>query len=92
MADCGNCKSKTTQPENVSYFFHQEVMARAERNIKRWMIAFFITFFALLATNVGWIVYESQFETVSYTQDGEGINNVNVGEQGDINNGSNGQV
>ena len=92
MADCGNCKSKTVPPENVSYFFHQEVMARAERNIKRWMIAFFITFFALLATNVGWIVYESQFETVSYTQDGEGINNVNVGEQGDINNGSNGQV
>ena len=92
MSNCDNCKNEININENVSYFVHQDVMARLERNIKRWMIAFFITFFALVATNAGWIIFESQFETISYTQDGEGINNVNVGEQGNLNNGTNGQI
>ena len=36
--------------------------------------------------------YESLYETISYEQDGEGINNVNLGEQGDLNNGSKGTL
>ena len=42
----------------------------------------------LFASNAGWLIYESQFATISYEQDGEGINNVNIGEQGDLNNGA----
>ena len=28
--------------------------------------------------------YESQFETISYEQDSDGINNINTGSQGDV--------
>lgn len=36
--------------------------------------------------NDGWIDYLNQYDFIS--QDGEGINNINTGEQGDLNNGS----
>jgi hypothetical protein len=29
-------------------------------------------------------VYESQYDKISYSQDGEGVNSVNFGEQGDL--------
>lgn len=93
MADCENCVKnceETKIPENIPYVVHEANMARAERQSKRWMIAFFVALAMLFATNVGWIIYESQFETISYKQDGEGLNNVNVGEQGDINYGAKG--
>jgi hypothetical protein len=67
---------------------HKEETERTENHCKKWMIAFFVALALFFVTNVGWIIYESQFETISYTQDGEGINNVNIGEQGDLNNGT----
>jgi hypothetical protein len=59
-----------------------------ERQIKRLWIALIVVIAMLFASNVGWLIYESQFATISYEQDGEGINNVNIGEQGDLNNGT----
>ena len=56
--------------------------------IKKQFIAI-IVLICLLCGSFGLFVwYESQFETISYEQDGEGINNVNYGEQGDLNNGT----
>lgn len=65
---------------------------RHERREKRlvWLIALLVVL--LVGSNVGWLIYESQYETISYEQDGEGINNVNIGEQGDLNNGSKGDI
>lgn len=65
---------------------------RHERREKMlvWVIVLLIVL--LVGSNAGWLWYESQFETISYEQDGEGINNVNYGEQGDLNNGSKGTL
>lgn len=97
MSDCTNCSANCAEhkenkaPETIPYIVHEAAIDRAERHTKRWMIAFFIALAMLFSTNVGWIIYESQFETISYEQDGEGINNVNTGEQGDINYGAESQ-
>ena len=75
MANCESCKKVQNAPE-------------MERKIKRLWIALIVAVLLLFASNAGWMIYESQFDTVSYEQDGEGINNVNIGEQGDLINGA----
>ena len=72
----------------VPYIAHQSAAARQERQIRRMWIALIVSVCMLFASNMGWLLYESQFETITYEQDGEGINNVNYGEQGDLNNGA----
>lgn len=103
MADCTNCGENCTHeketPAEIPYIVHEAEMARLERGkdneIKRhmkdkrnWMIAFFVALALFFTTNIGWLIYESQFVTISYEQDGEGINNINTGEQGNIENGA----
>lgn len=88
MANCESCKNVKSAPENVPYIVHEASMARMERQIKRMWIAVIVAVCLLFASNAGWLIYESQFETFYCEQDGEGINNVNIGEQGDLNNGA----
>ena len=86
MANCESCKKVQNAPESVPYIVHESSMARMERQIKRIWIAVIVAVCLLFASNAGWLIYESQFETITYEQDGEGINNVNYGDQGDLNN------
>ena len=72
--------------KDISYIVFEGEMARAERHIKRLWIALIVTILLFAACNIAWLVYEMQYSTVSYSQDGEGVNNVNIGEQGDVNN------
>ena len=88
MTNCETCKKVQNAPESVPYIVHESSMARMERQIKRLWIALLVVICMLFASNAGWLIYESQFETITYQQGGEGINNVNYGEQGDLNNGS----
>ena len=83
---CNNCAEKA--PTNVPYVVHESAMARAERVIKRQWIAIVLLICMLFSAFGLFVWYESQFETISYEQDGEGINNVNYGEQGNLNNGT----
>ncbi len=89
---CDGCKNKVYTEEEkmltVPYVAHQSAAARQERQIRRMWIALIVAVAMLFASNMGWLIYESQFETITYEQDGEGINNVNYGEQGDLNNGT----
>lgn len=55
----------------VPYIVHEGEMARAERHIKRLWILCIIIFLALIATNAGWIWYESQYEDLVLTQEVE---------------------
>lgn len=87
---CNGCGTEN-QNVNVPYVVHEATVARQERQIKRMWIALIVAVAMLFASNMGWLIYESQFVTVSYEQDGDGVNNVNVGEQGDINNGAESQ-
>ena len=92
MSNCETCKKVQNAPESVPYIVHESSMARMERQIKRLWIALIVSLAMLFGSNIGWIIYESQFETFYYEQDGEGINNVNLGEQGDLNNGATSEV
>ncbi len=72
----------------IPYYVHEAEMYRMERNNKRWFIAFMVVLFMLFATNIGWVVYESQFETVVVTQDNADGYNSYIGNDGDIINGT----
>ena len=94
MAKCKECKENravANTPENVPYIVHETAMARNERNVKRLVVALIAAIVLVFATNVGWLIYESQYETVnySYAQDGEGTNI--VGDGNDVNNGADAQ-
>lgn len=77
---CDGCKNKVyTQEEKmltVPYVVHQSAAARQERQIRRMWIALIVAIAMLFASNMGWLIYESQFDTFSYdyTQDGNGNN------------------
>ena len=88
---CNNCGTNST-PASVPYVAHESDMARSEREKKKLWIALIVAITIIFAQFAGFVWYESQFETISYEQDGEGINNVNLGEQGDLNNGSKGAL
>lgn len=87
MKTCNNC-TPTDINVSVPYVVHEAEVSRQERQIKRMWIALIVLAVALFLTNMAWIGYESQFETISYEQDGDGLNNVNLGEQGDLINGT----
>lgn len=84
---CETCKNKENHaPQSVPYIVHESSMARMERQVKRLWISLVVCIAMLFACNASWLIYESQFETIAYEQDGDDINNVNLGEQGDLNN------
>lgn len=80
---------KVVNRDPVPYIVHEGILTRQERNIKRLWILCILMFLALVGTNAGWMYYESLFDTYTYEQDGEGINNINSGLQvGGLRNGA----
>lgn len=70
---------------NVPYYIHEDDINREEHHTKRWFVVWIITFAALILTNLGWIIYENQYEDVVSTQtitqdSGEGGNNTFTGD------------
>lgn len=87
---CNNC-STDKAPATVPYVVHESAMARAERQNKSlvWVIVLLIVL--LVGSNIGWLIYESQFETVTeeyrIEQDAESGNNNSIINGGEIVNG-----
>ena len=85
---CNSCK---TNEATIPYVVYEANEVRHERREKRyvWLIAILI--FLLVGTNIGWLIYESQFETVeestTITQENEDGYNNYIGNDGDINYG-----
>ena len=80
--------------DNILYITYESAMARMERANKRNFIIIIILILALIATNAGWIIYESQFETVETSTQIEAEQNgaeVNIVGGGDINYGAESQ-
>lgn len=80
---CGTDKS----PASVPYVAHESAMARAERQAKRLVAIIILLIVLLVGSNIGWLVYESSFETVKTNetiieaeQDGSGVNIVGGGD------------
>ena len=75
----------TENTDNLLYITYESAMARMERANKRNFIIIIILILALITTNAGWIIYESQFETVETTtieaeQSGADVNIVGGGD------------
>lgn len=67
--------------EAVPYFVHEGVMTRMERTNHRLWVLCIVLVVVLVATNLSWIIYESQFEyytetvqEVTQDADGGGMN------------------
>jgi hypothetical protein len=83
---CNSCNTNDIAVMPIAQ--HEKDQNRLMSIIKLLIAITIILIVLLVGSNVGWLIYESQFETITYEQDGEGINNVNLGEQGDLNNGA----
>lgn len=90
---CNGCNSAKEMMElkdmpSVPFAAHEAEVSRQERQIKRMLIALIVAISMLFASNIGWLIYESQFETISYdyTQDGQGTNI--IGDSNEVNNGA----
>ena len=74
----------------IPYIVYEAEMTRSERNFKRLWVVAIILISLLVATNLCWLAYESQFETVESTEitqeNAAGYNNY-IGNDGDITNG-----
>ena len=66
---------------------HEREMTRLETANKRWFISFLIVLFMLFGTNIGWVIYESQFQDVVVTQEDVNASNNFIGNGGDVYNG-----
>lgn len=91
--NCENCeKNKDIEMAMIPFAAHQAEMSRSERQHKAlvWIIVLLILL--LVGSNVGWLIYESQFETVENWEevivDAEGNGDANyIGQDGNIYNG-----
>lgn len=90
MEDRDNVKEKeeTVDKKEEKEVFVLELLSEIKKQSKRWMIAFFVVLALWAATIGGFVAFLSQYEFESYTQDGNGYNNINTGEQGDVINGA----
>lgn len=72
----------------IPYFVHEGEMNRAERTNKRLWVIIIILIVALIGTNAGWLIYESQFveETVteSYSAEADGNSNAVINGEGEV--------
>ena len=82
-------EKKKTSCDGAEETLATTVIEQGKQAAKLWFIAWVITFVALIGTNLYWINQYSSYDYVS--QDGEGINNINTGDQGDLKNGTESQ-
>lgn len=63
--NCENCeKNKDIGLTMIPFAAHQAEMSRSERQHKALVWVIVLLILLLVGTNVGWLIYESQFETV----------------------------
>lgn len=77
----------------VEHYLATEVIEQGKRSAKAWRFVAILFFslsvglaVALVGTNLYWIYQYNSYDYVS--QDGEGVNNINTGDQGDLLNGT----
>lgn len=78
---------------SIPYAVYEQERTRNERAHKRLWILCIILIVTLIGSNIGWIIYENQFETVTEVteqyeyeveQDNDGGDNNFIGHDGDI--------
>lgn len=61
MKTCDTCNVEKT---SIPYVVHEATATRLERINTRLWIVVLILIFALIASNLAWIIYEKQFEVI----------------------------
>lgn len=61
MKTCDTCNAEKT---SIPYVVHEATATRLERINTRLWIVVLILIFALIASNLAWIIYEKQFEVI----------------------------
>lgn len=56
---------------SVPYIVYESAMARNERTFKKMWGALILLILLLVGSNIGWLIYESRFETVEVYQEVE---------------------
>ena len=91
----GTEHTENSKPINVPFIVYEAAQSRLERIIKRLWITVILLIVLLVGSNIGWLIYESQFEvyetSIEAEQDGDGVNivgggDVNYGAESDSNN------
>ena len=59
--------------KSISEAAFEFTIEKMNQTIKRMMIIIIMLIIAVIATNVGWIIYESQYENYTYTLDKETV-------------------
>lgn len=67
---CNGCGT-SNQPISVPYIVHESSMVRAERQAKRLISIIILLIVLLVGSNIGWLIYENQFEDYVITQEVE---------------------
>ena len=62
---CDSCNSSGKAPASVPYAAFESSMTRAERIIKRLVIALIVTIALTFASNIGWLIYANNGNTSS---------------------------
>ena len=67
---CNNCGTNK-KPSSVPYTVLEDFKETAKANSLKWFIVCLVLIVLLVGSNIGWLVYESQFEDVTeiYTED-----------------------
>lgn len=81
---------KMDDKTQIPYIVYEAEMTRSERKFKRLWVVVIILISLLVTTNLCWLAYESQFETVESTEiTQENLDSYNnyIGNDGDITNG-----
>ena len=73
---------------NVPFIVYEGTLVRHEKTVKRLIIALIITIVLMFLSNLGWLYAWMQYdyigEEITYSQDGQGLNNINTGNQGGV--------
>lgn len=69
---------KTMEKEVKEQTLALELLKEVKKSAKRWFVISIILLVALIVSNVAWLIYESQFETILDTEQTiDDINNTN---------------
>lgn len=89
---CTGCEKNAVQ--GIPFIVYEKEMTRYERVIKKLWVLIILLIVLLVGTNVSWLIYNSQFETVETTseeytieQEAEEGNNNSIINGGEISNG-----
>ena len=64
---CNGCSTETKTPATVPYQVFKDFKETAKANSLKWFIICLVLIVLLVGSNIGWLIYESQFETIETT-------------------------